>query len=33
MAEMDMATWNFCTAVGHALHIVVTDKNTGTATV
>lgn len=32
-AEMDVATWNFCTAVGHALDVVVTDKNTGAATV
>lgn len=33
MAEMDMATWNCCAAVGHALDVVVTDKNTGAATV
>ena len=24
-AEMDVATWNFCSAVGHALDVVVTD--------
>lgn len=32
-AEMDVATWNFCSAVGHALDVVVTDKNTDAATV
>ena len=32
-ADMDVATWSFCSAVGHALDVVVTDKNTGTATV
>lgn len=26
VAEMDMATWNFCTAVGHALDVVVADN-------
>lgn len=25
-AEMDVATWSFCSAVGHALDVVVTDK-------
>lgn len=32
-AEMDMATWNFGTAVGRALDVAVTDENTGAATV